>query len=111
MKRIFVWTLTVLAGSLLLLAIGCGSGYQNTSVEEIVENSGTPFFYFKDIDENKPAGAIKIRVETIAYFLKRYHESMLGEKEKRAKIEAKLTAYRESLEGATPVDQTLAAAL
>ena len=39
-------------------------------VEEIVENSGTPFFAFKDIDENKPTGSIKIRIETIAYFRK-----------------------------------------
>jgi predicted CoA-substrate-specific enzyme activase len=48
-----------------------------TVVEEIVERSGTPFFYFKDIDENKPAGSIKIRVETIGYFLKRYQEDIL----------------------------------
>ncbi len=36
-----------------------------TVVEEIVEHSGTPYFCFKDIDENKPTGSIKIRVETI----------------------------------------------
>ena len=36
--------------------------------------SGTPYFCFKDIDENKPTGSIKIRVETIDYFLKRYRE-------------------------------------
>jgi len=41
-------------------------------VEEIVEASGTPYFCFKDIDENKPAGSIKIRTETIAYFLEQY---------------------------------------
>jgi hypothetical protein len=41
-------------------------------VEEIVEHSGTPYFCFKDIDENKPTGSIRIRVETIGYFLKRY---------------------------------------
>jgi predicted nucleotide-binding protein (sugar kinase/HSP70/actin superfamily) len=34
-------------------------------VEEIVEHSGTPYFCFKDIDENKPTGSIRIRVETI----------------------------------------------
>ncbi|HYY17017.1 MAG TPA: BadF/BadG/BcrA/BcrD ATPase family protein, partial [Gammaproteobacteria bacterium] len=49
-----------------------------TVVEEIVENSGTPYFCFKDIDENKPTGSIKIRVETITYFLKRYREDMVA---------------------------------
>jgi predicted nucleotide-binding protein (sugar kinase/HSP70/actin superfamily) len=43
-------------------------------VEEILENSGTPYFSFKDIDENKPTGSIKLRVETIDYFLRRYQE-------------------------------------
>src|SRR5207244_6261983 len=36
-----------------------------TVVEEIVTKSGTPYFSFKDIDENKPTGSIRIRVETI----------------------------------------------
>ena len=52
-----------------------------TVVEEIVEHSGTPYFCFKDIDENKPTGSIKIRVETIGYFLKRYREDMVREQE------------------------------
>jgi len=43
-------------------------------IEEIIECSGTPYFSFKDLDENRPAGSIKIRVETIGYFLKRYRE-------------------------------------
>ena len=53
-----------------------------TVVEEIVEHSGTPYFCFKDIDENKPTGSIKIRVETIGYFLKRYREDMVPNKKK-----------------------------
>jgi len=68
-----------------------------TVVEEIVENSGTPFFYFKDIDENKPSGAIKIRVETIGYFLKRYREDMITREQKRAEIDAELAALEEEL--------------
>ena len=51
-------------------------------VEEIVEHSGTPYFCFKDIDENKPTGSIRIRVETIGYFLKRYREDMVRNKKK-----------------------------
>ncbi len=39
-------------------------------VEKIIECSGTPYFAFKEIDENRPAGSIKLRVETIDYFLR-----------------------------------------
>jgi len=48
-------------------------------IEEIIECSGTPYFSFKDLDENRPAGSIKIRVETIGYFLKRFREEKLRE--------------------------------
>jgi predicted nucleotide-binding protein (sugar kinase/HSP70/actin superfamily) len=66
-------------------------------VEEIVERSGTPFFYFKDIDENKPSGSIKIRVETIAYFLERRRERLLAEAETRQSIERRLEDYEKRL--------------
>jgi predicted CoA-substrate-specific enzyme activase len=66
-------------------------------VEKIVESSGTPYFSFKDIDENKPTGSIKIRVETIAYFLKRYREDMIHDKQKRREIEQKLQELEQNL--------------
>jgi predicted nucleotide-binding protein (sugar kinase/HSP70/actin superfamily) len=66
-------------------------------VEEIVENSGTPYFCFKDIDENKPTGSIKIRVETISYFLKRYREDMVARKTKRISIEERMREYERKL--------------
>jgi predicted nucleotide-binding protein (sugar kinase/HSP70/actin superfamily) len=53
------------------------------TIEGIIECSGTPFFSFRDLDENKPAGSIKIRVETIHYFLTRYREGLVGESELR----------------------------
>jgi predicted CoA-substrate-specific enzyme activase len=46
------------------------------TIEKIIETSGTPYFAFKDIDENKPTGSIKLRVETIDYFLKRYRKEL-----------------------------------
>ena len=61
-----------------------------SAVEETVTKSGTPYFSFKDIDENKPTGSIKIRVETIGYFLKRYREDLVYRKQKQAEIEARL---------------------
>src|SRR5215467_4802899 len=43
-----------------------------TPVQQIVERSGTLFFSFQDLDSTKPAGSVKIRVETIAHYLERY---------------------------------------
>jgi hypothetical protein len=68
-----------------------------TVVEEIVENAGTPYFCFKDIDENKPTGSIKIRVETITYFLKRYREDMVARKTKQISIEERMRDYERKL--------------
>ena len=66
-------------------------------VEEIVEHSGTPYFCFKDIDENKPNGSIRIRVETIGYFLKRYREDMVRNKQKTNTIEQQLQEFEAKL--------------
>ena len=67
------------------------------AVEGIIEQSGTPFFCFKDLDENKPAGSIKIRIETIDYFLRRYREQMLERWKAEREIEAQLAHYHERL--------------
>lgn len=68
-----------------------------TVVEEVVQDSGTPYFCFKDIDENKPTGSIKIRIETIHYFLTRYREDMVKKGEKRGELESQLREYEETL--------------
>ena len=68
-----------------------------TVVEEVVEHSGTPYFCFKDIDENKPTGSIKIRVETIGYFLKRYREDMVKNRQKQVTIEEQLAEFEARL--------------
>ena len=66
-------------------------------IEQIVERSGTPYFSFKDMDENRPANSIKLRVETIDYFLKRYREDLLERKKKHADIECQLAEYEYGL--------------
>ena len=68
-----------------------------TVIEEIVEHSGTPYFCFKDIDENKPSGSIKIRVETIGYFLKRYREDMVRNRSKEVSIADQLKKFEDQL--------------
>src|SRR5258706_2303430 len=56
-------------------------------VEGIIEQSGTPYFCFKDLDENKPTGSIRIRVETIDYFLRRYREQVIHRRKTEKEIE------------------------
>ncbi|MCB9715952.1 MAG: hypothetical protein H6712_18945 [Myxococcales bacterium] len=68
-----------------------------TVIEEIVETSGTPYFSFKDIDENKPTGSIKIRTETIGYFLKRYQEDLQRDKPARQRVAEKMRQYQAEL--------------
>ena len=66
-------------------------------VEGIIEQSGTPYFCFKDLDENKPSGSIKIRVETIDYFLRRYREEVIRKRKAAQDIEAQLSALEAQL--------------
>ena len=47
-----------------------------STIEKIIETSGTPYFAFKDIDENRPTGSIRLRVETIDYFLRQYRKRL-----------------------------------
>jgi predicted nucleotide-binding protein (sugar kinase/HSP70/actin superfamily)/activator of 2-hydroxyglutaryl-CoA dehydratase len=67
-------------------------------IEGIIEKSGTPYFCFKDLDENKPSGSIRIRVETIDYFLRRYREEIVRRKNKEQEIEARLAELERELQ-------------
>jgi len=66
-------------------------------IEGIIEQSGTPYFCFKDLDENKPSGSIKIRVETIDYFLRRYRDEVIKKRKAEQEIEAQLADYENQL--------------
>ncbi|MFZ0687770.1 MAG: BadF/BadG/BcrA/BcrD ATPase family protein [Terriglobales bacterium] len=68
-------------------------------IEGIIERSGTPYFCFKDLDENKPAGSIKIRIETIDYFLRRYREEVIRKRKAMQDIDAQLAALEAQLRG------------
>jgi predicted nucleotide-binding protein (sugar kinase/HSP70/actin superfamily) len=52
-----------------------------TPVQQIVERSGTLFFSFQDLDSTKPAGSVKIRVETITHYLERYAGGIIEQKQ------------------------------
>jgi predicted nucleotide-binding protein (sugar kinase/HSP70/actin superfamily) len=71
-------------------------------IESIVEASATPYFTFHDIDENKPVGSIRIRVETIAYFLQRYQEDLLRRAGLEDRVRDALAAYEERLRRGDP---------
>ncbi|MCZ7555501.1 MAG: acyl-CoA dehydratase activase-related protein [Bacteroidia bacterium] len=84
--------------ALELSSFKCGhDGPIYAVVQEIIECSGTPYFSFKDIDENRPSGSIRIRVETIGYFLKRYRETLENKIHLQAELQAELRSYEARL--------------
>lgn len=81
-----------------------------STIESIIEQSGTPYFSFKDLDEGKPSGSIRIRIETIDYFLKRYREKLVARKKIEHEIEARLEALEQSLRASGYEDKDVAMA-
>ncbi|HEX6802077.1 MAG TPA: acyl-CoA dehydratase activase-related protein [Terriglobales bacterium] len=51
-----------------------------TPTQKIVEATGTLYFKFGDLDSTKPAGGIKIRVETISHYLGKYSQEIIERK-------------------------------
>jgi hypothetical protein len=51
------------------------------------------------LDENKPTGSIRIRVETIDYFLRRYREEVIRKRKAVEDIDAQLAALEAELRG------------
>jgi predicted CoA-substrate-specific enzyme activase len=48
----------------------CGhDAFISRVTEQIIEISGKPHFSFRDLDENRPLASIRIRIETMHYFL------------------------------------------
>jgi predicted nucleotide-binding protein (sugar kinase/HSP70/actin superfamily) len=79
-------------------------------IEGIIERSGTPYFSFKDLDENKPSGSIRIRVETIDYFLRRYREDIVKRRSLESDIETQLAELEKSLRSQAPDRYAMAVA-
>ena len=62
----------------------CGMDQPTYSpVQQIVEQSGTLFFSFQDLDATRPSGSVRIRIETIAYYLERHSPAILRGKRAR----------------------------
>jgi len=74
----------------------CGMDQPTYSpVQQIVERSGTLFFSFQDLDSTKPAGSVKIRVETIAHYLQKYSAEIIAKKRAASPDNCPLAARRE----------------
>lgn len=75
-----------IVGVLRLSSYECGMDQPTyTPVQQIVERSGTLFFSFQELDATKPAGSVKIRVETIAHYLEKYSQAII-EKKKASRL-------------------------
>ena len=73
-----------ITGVIRLSSYECGMDQPTyTPVQKIVESRGTLFFKFGELDETKPAGSIKIRVETIVYYLEKYSTDIIQRKLKK----------------------------
>ncbi len=73
----FPWITCVLR----LSSYECGMDQPTyTPTQKIVEATGTLFFKFGDLDSTKPAGSVKIRIETIVHYLAKYSEKIIQKK-------------------------------
>jgi predicted nucleotide-binding protein (sugar kinase/HSP70/actin superfamily) len=63
--------------SVELSSFKCGhDAFISRTIEDIIERSGKPHFSFRDLDENRPLASIRIRVETMHYFLRQYERNL-----------------------------------
>jgi len=73
----FPWITCVLR----LSSYECGMDQPTyTPTQKIVEATGTLFFKFGDLDSTKPAGSIRIRIETIVHYLAKYSDNIIQKK-------------------------------
>jgi len=87
------WTTCVLH----LSSYECGMDQPTyTPVQKIVEASGTLYFKFGDLDATKPAGGVKIRVQTIAHHLDKYSKGIINRKQSWLPETCPLTYERSS---------------
>ena len=63
-------------------------------IDSIIEKSKTPYAALHDIDANKPAGSIKIRVKTYAHALKLHEERLQDASKKRHELEHRMNEKR-----------------
>ena len=69
------------AAAIRLSSYECGMDQPTyTPVQKILEARGTLYFSFQDLDQTKPAGSVRIRTETISYYLHRNSARIMANK-------------------------------
>lgn len=87
-----------ITGVIRMTSYECGMDQPTfTPVQNIVEHSGTLFFAFQELDSTKPAGSVRIRVETIAHYLERGSPAIIARKRQLLSTEA---PWREAMPAA-----------
>lgn len=66
-------------------------------IDRIISTAGVPYLALHDLDANKPAGSLKIRLRTFDYALQRRREELLDRLAKNAELKRRLDAKRLSL--------------
>ncbi len=82
-----------ITGVIRMTSYECGMDQPTfTPVQNIVEHSGTLFFSFQELDSTKPAGSVRIRVETITHYLGRSSAAIIAKKRALLPADCPLTA-------------------
>jgi predicted CoA-substrate-specific enzyme activase len=76
-------------------------------VDEIMKGGRTPRLIMHDIDANKPGGSIVIRTKTFAYSLELESEKLEQQRERFAKLKAKLQERMQQMQTASGAPQNL----
>lgn len=66
-------------------------------IDSIIQSSDTPYMALHDLDANKPAGSLKIRVKTYAYTLNRYEEKLADTAQRWSQLERNVRNRRREL--------------
>src|SRR4029077_1275629 len=66
-------------------------------IDSIIRAGRKPYMALHDLDANKPAGSLKIRVKTYGYTLARYEEELQTRAAKRTELERRVADKRRTL--------------
>ncbi len=66
-------------------------------IDSVIKESKTPYMALHDIDANKPAGSLKIRVSTFCHTLTRASEELEDKANKRSELEIRIAKKRQEL--------------
>jgi activator of 2-hydroxyglutaryl-CoA dehydratase/predicted nucleotide-binding protein (sugar kinase/HSP70/actin superfamily) len=66
-------------------------------ITNIINASATPYCALHDLDANKPAGSLKIRIDTFAYTLRRYEQALAEHAAKLDALKTLINAKRREL--------------